>query len=196
MNKGTNLLSGERWSPFWDGYIEKPNGLLRKPRIWVDPRGNKKTANSYYFVGDCDVCKKPCLKDLSNAKKSKRIACSSECRSKLMTKPDGNRIFKRGTIDSHIMVKAKDHPMANKSGYVPEHRLFVEKHLGRYLKRTDQVHHINLIKNDNDLSNLVVFKNSSEHFKAHGSLNKCVAKLIDKNVLMFNRETNEYEVIC
>ena len=189
-------MDGERWSPNWDGYIEKPNGVLRKPRIWIDPRGNQKTANSYYFVGECDACKKPSLKDVSNAKSSKRIFCNIECRKKLMTKPDGNRIFKRGTVDSHIMVKSKDHPFANKNGYVPEHRLVIEEHKKQYLKRTDQVHHINLIKNDNRIENLVVFSNHSDHFKAHGSLNKCVAKLIESNVLFFNQTTNEYEVLC
>lgn len=33
----------------------------------------------------------------------------------------------------------------------------------------------------------------SDHFLAHGSLNKCVAELLEKQILIFNRETNRYE---
>jgi hypothetical protein len=45
-------------------------------------------------------------------------------------KPDGNKIFKRATKDSHVMVKASNHPNANKVGYVPEHRLLIENEIG------------------------------------------------------------------
>jgi len=41
----------------------------------------------------------------------------------------------------------------------------------------------------------VVFDNPSEHFLAHGSLNKCVAKLIELKLLTFNRQTKTYEVL-
>ena len=71
----------------------------------------------------------------------------------------------------------------------------IEKQINRYLNKNEHVHHINLIKNDNSLDNLVLFNNASEHFLAHGSLNKCVAKLIEKNLLTFNRITKTYEVV-
>lgn len=193
--KGVSLRSYEKWSEKWQGFIEQPDGRFRKPYLWTKKNGIVKTANMYFRVGVCVVCGKESLKELSNAKTYKNTVCSRECHNTRLTKPDGNKIFKRSTIDSHVMVKAGSHPNANKAGYVAEHRLLIEKQIGRFLQKNEQVHHINLIKNDNSLNNLVLFSSASEHFLAHGSLNRCVAKLIEKNLLTFNRETKTYEVI-
>jgi len=193
--KGINLRSYEKWSEKWQGLIEQPNGRLRKPYLWTNKNGVLKTANMYFYVGTCVVCGKESLKDSSNAKTYKNSVCSRDCHNKRLTKPDGNKIYKRATPDSHIMVKAAKHPNANQVGYVAEHRLLIEKQLGRLLDKKERVHHINCIKNDNSLDNLVVFSNHTDHFLAHGSLNKCVAKLIEKKLLAFNRQTKTYEVL-
>ncbi len=47
------------------------------------------------------------------------------------------------------------------------HRLVMEEHLGRELKSSEVVHHIDKDKSNNKLSNLVLFSTQSEHTKYH-----------------------------
>lgn len=58
------------------------------------------------------------------------------------------------TSSRYIVVQVPNHPGAQKNGYVPEHRLVMEKMLGRYLTAEETVHHINGVRNDNRPENL------------------------------------------
>ena len=60
-----------------------------------------------------------------------------------------------------------DHPYCDRHGYVLEHRLIVEKQIGRYLTKEEQVHHINGKKDDNRSENLYLFPNNSAHRLFH-----------------------------
>ena len=70
---------------------------------------------------------------------------------------------------------SKRKPILNKNGYVTltignkkqyVHRLVMEKHIGRKLLKTEQVHHINGDKTDNRIENLeIVFL--GEHQRRH-----------------------------
>jgi len=69
---------------------------------------------------------------------------------------------KRIHSDGYVWILKKDHPFSVQ-GYVLEHRLVMEKILGRELKRSEVVHHINGVKDDNRPDNLQLFKNNKEH---------------------------------
>lgn len=56
----------------------------------------------------------------------------------------------------YVMLWEPDHPNKTLKGWQYEHRLVVEKALGRYLTTQEQVDHINGIKNDNRPENLQV----------------------------------------
>ena len=64
-------------------------------------------------------------------------------------------------------IKTENHPYKNKRGYVYEHRLVMEKHLGRYLKPEEVVHHIDRNKLNNIINNLQLFKSTNEHTRFH-----------------------------
>jgi len=69
----------------------------------------------------------------------------------------GNHQWKGGRTYSgagYVYIKRPSHPGATKTGYVMEHRLVMEEHLGRYLERWETVHHRNGIKDDNRAENL------------------------------------------
>jgi len=60
-----------------------------------------------------------------------------------------------------------EHPLARSKGYVCEHRLVMEKKLGRYLDKKELVHHINGKKDDNRLENLELFSSLGKHINFH-----------------------------
>ena len=76
--------------------------------------------------------------------------------------------------NGYIFVYAPDHPSASNKA-VAEHRLVMEKGIGRYLKPNEVVHHLDGNRQNNDLSNLVLktrAQHVSDHFKAsHEVLN-------------------------
>ena len=70
--------------------------------------------------------------------------------------------------NGYIIIYSPEHPYPNfQKKYVYEHRLVMEKHLGRYLLPTEHVHHINKIKTDNRVKNLELFLSAKEHIKLH-----------------------------
>lgn len=67
----------------------------------------------------------------------------------------------------YVFIYCPDHPTRNVDNYVPEHRLVMEKHIGRYVKPKEVVHHINSNPSDNRIENLMLLKNNKEHRRIH-----------------------------
>lgn len=76
--------------------------------------------------------------------------------------------WKGGVIEDgrgYILIWEPEHPK-NRKGYILQHRSIMEKKIGRYLLENEVVHHINRIRNDNRVENLIVMTNS-EHTRYH-----------------------------
>lgn len=71
----------------------------------------------------------------------------------------GKKIGKGG----YVLVWRPDHPNANSQGYVSEHRLVMEQHIGRHLTSEEIVHHINKDRQDNHIENLQLLESNSAH---------------------------------
>lgn len=69
--------------------------------------------------------------------------------------------------NGYVMVKCPNHPFKDVGGYVAEHRLVMEAHLGRYLTRKEVVHHKNKIIDDNRLENLELLPDEAAHRRLH-----------------------------
>lgn len=82
---------------------------------------------------------------------------------------ENNPAWKGGVVkvrNGYILVRMPEHPFANINGYVKEHRLVMEKKLGRFLEPQEHIHHKNGIKNDNRVENLEL-TDLVEHAKKH-----------------------------
>lgn len=86
---------------------------------------------------------------------------------KLKDKNPNWKYGKYTTKAGYVYLLSPKHPSAinnkNNRGYVAEHRLVMEKILGRYLDKQEYVHHRNGIKNDNRIENLELILRGKTH---------------------------------
>ena len=103
-----------------------------------------------------------------------RIFCSKLCNGIGKTKWPLERIHNgrhaRKDRWGYVMLWEPTHPNRSYKGWQPEHRLVVEKVLGRYLTPIEQVDHINGVKDDNRPENLQVLDARSHSTKTMNDL--------------------------
>lgn len=143
--------------------------MKRVPRVIVSClhcSGDISTPEWRIRAGGAKFCNKVCKDNYLVGKPSPRLGM------KQPTTAGANNHRWNGGKSLHekgyILVKAPiDHPYKLKSGYIREHRLVMERHLGRYLMPDEDVHHLDHNKTNNDINNLELFANRSEHLKKY-----------------------------
>lgn len=95
----------------------------------------------------------------------------------------GKKLEVRNGVIRTILIPAPNHPDANKNGYIPEHRLVMEKKIKRRLKKEEIPHHIDLNPSNNKSNNLLLIDNSSEHAQLHHYLQLALVQLMPRKDL-------------
>jgi len=135
--------------------------VLLKKRIaeqkWHDAYPEKK----------CIYCGNPIPKDRSKSWKRNNMLCGKECQGKYQSSLSSGTIGSRRWWPSsnEWCVRAED------GKWIPEHRYIMEVHIGRKLKPSEHIHHINGDHQDNRVENFKIVTNS-EHKKLHHEAEK------------------------
>lgn len=117
----------------------------------------------------CDNCKADYWEKKYFAFRYKRSFCSRKCHNEgkyLINNKEKSHLWKGGKIKHgyYIFIKlGRGIPGTDSQGYAREHRLVMERHLGRLLNKDEDVHHINGVKTDNRIENLIVLTKTIHH---------------------------------
>jgi uncharacterized protein (DUF1330 family) len=135
-------------------------------------RKGGKIERQYGRILICRECGNQFFADEDTIRKGLGFCCSYSCGQKI------RRLIYRNAKIKHVgyfIRKKLDYKNPTISGYIREHRLIMERHLGRLLTKNEVVHHINGNRSDNRLENLQVMTRS-EHNIIHNKGNHYARK--------------------
>ena len=163
-----------------------------------------------YFEKTCKNCNK--IFKVRNIRKDKAKFCSHKCywiflklsnpqrehlyKLGLRQRGENSPVWKGGTRSGgyeYLRIHSPNHPNKDTQGYVAKHRLVVEENIGRNLKDKELIHHLDGDKSNNDITNLLLCKNSSEHGNIHYAMEQFVYELIKNKKVFYCKEDKKFK---
>lgn len=123
----------------------------------------------------------------------KRFLCSSNLWDKAIIKKQNNKGGrKRTTSADKFGYKYADskYDYINERGEIirrSEHHVVAEEKIGRKLLDRELVHHVNLIKTDNNPDNIFVCQSNNQHRKLHCQLETVAAEAMKYGIIKFDQ---------
>jgi len=120
-------------------------------------------------VRTCTRCDKPVVEKITNGKFKGYLHCCAEHQGwhhkPGPTHPNASKGGRRYRKDGYVEVLRPNRTKAKVGGsnYIMETRLVMEEHLGRPLNRKEVIHHLNGIRDDNRVDNLVLLVPNDKH---------------------------------
>jgi len=136
--------TGKRNKKFGTKYSEEMKINMRRSRVYIN----------------CLYCSKEFWNIKANIERGKAKFCSKKCHysyAKTITRQH----------KGYNLIHIPDHPFSNPHGRIKEHRVIIEKIIGRYLNRDEEVHHVDRNRLNNNIKNLMCFINKSAHARFH-----------------------------
>ena len=184
-----------------DGY--KLKVLEAQKDLPRDTKYKKGKSTTYVSGLKCYICNKPCLQSWSTWKLGRKATCTRKCMDAGMEYKNAIKHHKGKTWYSNPKFTKNStgyiganriSPITGEKKRYLEHHYNWEIHYNKPVKKGNVLHHIDMCKSSNDVTNLIEC-NPKDHQAMHYSYNLICKELMDNNIINFNRETKEYYLI-
>lgn len=175
-----------------------PDGLKYQCKECVNSSPKKPRKKVDFTCESCGTTKK--VDYYSNKRRQTNFClnCVSKETQTGIRKPRGDSSYI--STDGYKMIKCDgDYDQSGRTRYRREHVIVMENHIGRRLKTQqgrngEQVHHIDGDKCNNDIVNLLLCVDTSEHKNVDCQLHELAFELVRCGVIRFDKQEKEYKI--